>query len=385
MPIGLLSNSDVWSDRHKAVALYFDQMALAVPAEWNEDRIFDRQTAVRELADREMLSVLQYRLEDHVKAAAPIIEAVRMWPQEIRSAIEFVQWTPRTGHRATLAEHWFSEDLAECLVDANLGYLKYEITPPFEPYLRTSARISQVYNSRLAEIVASRSRFSLTGVDHGPFPGSAHWGADTVREVLTTGTAQGRVQFHESTGVAGLALVSIQAVLPGDLRAMTIGQVSDFRVRNRLALTTFQDFIEQIVNSSALPEVLSSPSDARAVVLHLQSEYERSVAPALRSMEKSLQRIGVGAVWRAMSLNTAAPVLVAGGLNSILPEGSLSQVIVSSAGLALGAGRLVYDARSQRSEESLANPVGYLLALQREDWRDGFRRHQISGPLVDPS
>ncbi|MCV7072004.1 hypothetical protein MJO55_28835 (plasmid) [Mycolicibacterium rufum] len=385
MPIGLLSNSDVWSDRHKAVALYFDQMALAVPAVWDENRIYQRQTAVRELADRQMLSVLKYRVEDHANAAAPIIEAVHRWPEEIRAAIEIVQWRPRTGLRATLDEHWFSEDLAGCLVDANLGYLKYETEPPFDPFLRTSARIAQIYNSRLAEIVASRLGFSLTGVDHGPFPGSAHWGPETVREVLTTGTFVGDVQLHESTGVAGLALVSIQAVLPGDLKAMTIRQVADFRARNRLALTTFQDFIERIVTSSALPEVLSSPSDARAVVLQLQNEYERSVAPALRSLERSLQKIGVGAVWRALSLNTAAPLLVAGGLNSILPDGALSQVIVSSAGLALAAGRLVYDARSERTEQALANPVGYLLALQREDWRDGFHRHQISGPLVDPS
>ncbi len=97
MPIGLLSNSDVWSDRHKAVALYFDQMALAVPAVWDENRIYQRQTAVRELADRQMLSVLKYRVEDHANAAAPIIEAVHRWPEEIRAAIEIVQWRPRTG------------------------------------------------------------------------------------------------------------------------------------------------------------------------------------------------------------------------------------------------------------------------------------------------
>ncbi len=282
--------------------------------------------------------------------------------------------------RATLDEHWFSEDLAGCLVDANLGYLKYETEPPFDPFLRTSARIAQIYNSRLAEIVASRLGFSLTGVDHGPFPGSAHWGPETVREVLTTGTFVGDVQLHESTGVAGLALVSIQAVLPGDLKAMTIRQVADFRARNRLALTTFQDFIERIVTSSALPEVLSSPSDARAVVLQLQNEYERSVAPALRSLERSLQKIGVGAVWRALSLNTAAPLLVAGGLNSILPDGALSQVIVSSAGLALAAGRLVYDARSERTEQALANPVGYLLALQRRIGVMAFTGIRSRGP-----
>lgn len=31
VPVGLLGNRDVWSDRHKAVALYFDELALTVP------------------------------------------------------------------------------------------------------------------------------------------------------------------------------------------------------------------------------------------------------------------------------------------------------------------------------------------------------------------
>lgn len=97
MPIGLLSNQDVWRDRDKAVALYFDELALAVPDAWSEERIHEPRSAVRQLEDFDLLSVFKYRADDHAEAARPIIAAVKRWPDEIRAAIEIVNWFPGTA------------------------------------------------------------------------------------------------------------------------------------------------------------------------------------------------------------------------------------------------------------------------------------------------
>ena len=121
MGVGLLSNNDVWSDRHKAVALYFDQMALAVPPEWSTSRINEPRSAVRKLTDAGLLSVFKYSTDDHKKAAAPIISAIEQWPKELNDAIGFVNYFPKNGKRGTIEELWFDMDLAEIISEANLG------------------------------------------------------------------------------------------------------------------------------------------------------------------------------------------------------------------------------------------------------------------------
>jgi hypothetical protein len=381
MPVGLLSNSDVWSDRHKAVALYFDEMALAVPDAWSEQRINYPASAVRELKDHELLSIIKYLPEDHFEAARPIIAAIEQWPDEIRAAIEIVKWFPRNGERGTLVEHWYGQHLAEVLAEEKLGYTKWKVGDD-APILRASSRIVQIYLSRLAEIVATRTHFSLTGVDHAPYPGSVFWSPEAVKDVLISGDFDGATKFHGSTAEVGLALFSIRTALPSDVGEVSIAQVVEFRKRNRAALSVFQEFISKTANSTELSRALLDPITAQAAGILIRSEYHRSVEPELLSLNAGLRRLGIQTVWRTLSLRVAAPVIVAQGINSVIPNDHIAHIVTSGVGCALALGRMAYDARTQTTNRRLASPVSYMLSLSEENWTPSFKKLQVSGLSV---
>ena len=69
----------------------------------------------------------------------------------------------------------------------------------------------------------------------------------------------------------------VRAALPAELQAV-LADVIDFRQRNRDALSVFQNFIQEVVTTSSLPEILGSPVEAKIAVLHIQNEYDRTVA-----------------------------------------------------------------------------------------------------------
>ena len=149
------------------------------------------RTAVKELTDHELLTVLRYSDEDHAEAGARSLRPSAN-RRKLRSAIEIIDWQPRQGQRSTLQEEWFSLESGEALVSERLGYMKRDVDSQ-EPILRTSERVVKIYNSRLAEIVASRGRFQPDRRGPCPFPGSANWGPEIVRDVLLNGSFDGPV------------------------------------------------------------------------------------------------------------------------------------------------------------------------------------------------
>lgn len=144
--------------------------------------------------------------------------------------------------------------------------------------------------------------------------------------------------------------------MPADVSEVFVTQVADFRKRNRVALSAFQEFIQKTATSTDLSRALADPITAEAAGILIRSEYRRSVEPELRSLEAGLRRLGVQTVWKTLSLHVAAPVIIAQGINAIMPSNHVAHMVTSGLGCALALGRMAYDARMQAENQKLTSP-----------------------------
>lgn len=364
MPIALLDYHDLCYDSYKVAALYFDRLAVALPATWTDKRVRDG-SAVGPLLDAGLLRVIRFAESDMMRASLPLINAIAANDSALRERFEFIDFWPKSGFRTHLDEGWFPYGLATAIEASNLGYAKRDLLDD-GLLLRTELRIGQMYRSALFDLIAQRELLSIASESECIFAGASDWGADVVGTSLLSPEGIYPTDVVPEVATPSLAVLSVRTVLPTYPEALSLKRILEIRRRNRSQLTIFQEFLDSIIRSGEFAELLGRRSTTTALQAAIQVEYERKVAPEIKLLEESYRRLGIATTWNALSLRTAVPPALAVAIGAIFPAGSLAQEIMLGTGVAFGTLSILREVRDK--VKSLENaPTAYMHSLAAQD------------------
>lgn len=154
--------------------------------------------------------------------------------------------------------------------------------------------------------------------------------------------------------------IAFRYVLPADIRHVPVGTIIKFREEHAAQRASFQKRVAELV--ATLGEV-RDVQDLDSLHLHLQAEYEKSLAPELKLLEDQLKRAGIDTAWGVVNAQTALPPVLGAAMGV---AGVANPLLLAGAGLAICVWGVLRKWRRDRADSLAASPTAYLYDMKRD-------------------
>lgn len=155
-----------------------------------------------------------------------------------------------------------------------------------------------------------------------------------------------------------LGLMSVQCVLPGNLRAVPIDKIIKLRRDYAAEFTAFAEGVQK--TAAELREVTANVTDRAAYERYLQATFDENIAKPLNDLRDAMTGLNLKTVVSAFNIKNETPAAAtfAGGMAG-------GNTTVAVAGLAVAAATWRYGVGRERDSALGDSPVGYLLRTER--------------------
>jgi hypothetical protein len=150
-----------------------------------------------------------------------------------------------------------------------------------------------------------------------------------------------------------VAFVTLQAVLPKSLEAVSVKQILQLRQEHAGARHAFHAYVEDVRSQLASFEI----GEAAELDQHIRLEYSRRLEPELRQLGRGLRSLGVGTFMGAFGVAVSLPVgsQLAASLGAATALG----------GASLGVAALAHKHRAEAQALLRSSPAAFLFVTER--------------------
>lgn len=161
-----------------------------------------------------------------------------------------------------------------------------------------------------------------------------------------------------------MATIALQAVLPQDIRNISVKQIIKLRNQHRDEMAVFQEYLHNFATDLVTLEDIQDP---KALMAHLELEYEKRLKPQLDDLKKLLKSIGIDAIEGLLNIRVELPPIFLTGADYLAQAHALPSVnpIIAGAGtLALSAFPVIRKRQKDTKQALRSSPAAYLLHIQ---------------------
>jgi hypothetical protein len=348
-------------------ALYWDKLARIVPRRYPTRR--DSQL-VKELS-QEGGFIFNFEpgyaeLQSVTEPFVALIDANRPDLQK-HYGLEHAQEWPDNEYTIAVAPEGSNQKLAY----VNIGKLdpglisslfEHNLATPINPqdyqWIGMHPKLANVYMSALAEVIAERGQASPLAIDVQNYFAVGGLTFERLSQVLLDEADLGSRSATAAEAESVLAMMSIKAVMPKDIRKISAEQIMRIREKRSGEMGKFHQFLKGIVAGLDGLEKIQLNKFLR---YHLEVEYDRQIKPSMDELEESLRSLGIDVAHNVFTLDMKVPALLTSlGIAMVNPYWGITSAA------ALGLGKILADTRKRMRTEIKNSDVAYLWYLQQD-------------------
>jgi len=243
-------------------------------------------------------------------------------------------------------------------------------------------KLANVYMAALAETLAIRTQTNPLTNEAINYFAMGGFTFERLAQVLLTHARVVRNIPTPEELESSLAMIAVRAVMPRNIRDVSVDKIFALREKYSGQLGTFQDFVHHII--SELPD-LNMVEGQQFVYDHLETEYNKKIKPKLDELDDAMNSIGIETIPTIINMQVNVPTLLAGG-GLLVGTFSMNPILGATAAVAMGLAKIIGDKRKVIKDEIKKSDVAYLMNIRDDltpadslDWLNVQSRKLLFG------